>query len=29
MYLPTEKLREMAANGDAFFGQELQAGAQK
>ena len=29
MYLPTEKLREMAASGDAFFGHELQAGVQK
>ena len=29
MYLPTEKLREMAASGDAFFGHKPQAGAKK
>jgi len=28
LYLPTEKLREMAAGGDAFFGQAA-AGAEK
>jgi 3-hydroxyacyl-CoA dehydrogenase / enoyl-CoA hydratase / 3-hydroxybutyryl-CoA epimerase / enoyl-CoA isomerase len=29
MYLPTEKLREMAASGDAFFGYKLQAGVKE